>query len=133
MNEGTIKDRLMLFINYLGMPISRFELEVGFTNGSIRNLKHSPNERRLSLISRRYPQLNKEWLLTGNGEMLNSSNSITVENSTTGNNMINNGVQNLGKIEHVESFLKIIENQSKQIDQLISMLEKKMSEDKENQ
>ena len=70
-------DRLGRFITALGLKPTSFEVELGFSNGSIGktlNEKRALGSDRLETIVSKYPQLNLDWLLTGEGEMLKGYN-----------------------------------------------------------
>lgn len=66
----TIKERIELFIEQQGIKRSVFEKSCGFSNGYTRNLKENPSASKIENILSSYPQLNRVWLLTGEGEML---------------------------------------------------------------
>lgn len=68
-----IKDRLNQFIAYLGVPTSHFEKRIGAANGYINSMKRGINVDKLERILTEYPELSRVWLLTGEGEMLVSS------------------------------------------------------------
>ena len=68
--EESVKQRLVVYIKHLGITVRDFERRCNLSNGYIRGLKDSPRPNRLSDILSAYPQLNKTWLLTGEGEML---------------------------------------------------------------
>ena len=71
MNENqTVKDRILLFINYLGIGQSKFEKSCGLSNGYINNSKGNFGAKKIDDILKNYPELNHIWLLTGEGEML---------------------------------------------------------------
>ena len=70
---SNIKQRLIEFIQYKELNISNFEKQCGITEGFITRMSKGVGAERLAKISRRYPELNTEWLLTGSGEMLNES------------------------------------------------------------
>lgn len=71
MNESqTIKDRILLFINYLGIGQSKFEKSCGLSNGYINNSKGNFGAKKINDILKSYPELNHSWLLKGEGEML---------------------------------------------------------------
>lgn len=65
------KDRLMEFISHLGLSVLRFEKEAQLPNATVRNIKTSLKEPNIDKIKKRYPELNVEWLKTGDGEMIN--------------------------------------------------------------
>lgn len=68
--ENSLKSRLMEFIASRKISVRRFEIECGFPNSYVSNLKSNITSKRLDAISARYPELNVAWLLTGRGEMV---------------------------------------------------------------
>ncbi len=66
----TIKDRIEEFISLRGIKRSVFERTCGFSNGYTRNLKENPSGTKIEDILSAYPELNRVWLLSGEGEML---------------------------------------------------------------
>lgn len=71
----SIKNRLIEFIMLKNISIRKFESSIGASNGYIKNLKYQPKDDILQKILLQYPELNKIWLLTGEGEMLRSEGS----------------------------------------------------------
>ena len=72
MTETTAKDRIKMFLSYLGIGQKKFETTVGLSNGYINSLRKAPSADKIKMIINAYPQLNMDWLITGEGEMLNS-------------------------------------------------------------
>lgn len=70
--EATIKQRLISFIEYKNIPVRKFEILCKLSNGYIRSLRNAPSVDKLSHILETFPDLNRVWLLTGEGEMLKS-------------------------------------------------------------
>lgn len=68
--EQTIKERVMLFVKSKGISINKFELNCGISQGYFKNLKKTVGEDNIRKILEAYPELNQQWLLTGEGEML---------------------------------------------------------------
>lgn len=68
----TIKARIEEFISEQGIKRAVFERSCGFSNGYTRNLKENPSAAKIEDILTAYPELNRIWLLTGEGEMLKS-------------------------------------------------------------
>ena len=69
--ETSVKQRLIHFIKYKGISQGKFEKAVGLSNGFVNNIRLSITPEKLQKISLYFPDLNKSWLLTGEGEMLN--------------------------------------------------------------
>jgi phage repressor protein C with HTH and peptisase S24 domain len=76
----TFQERLLMFIEHLGLKPTSFEAEMGFSNGSIGkvlNGNRSVSSDRLETIVYKYPSLDIDWLLTGRGKMIKSYSSFT--------------------------------------------------------
>ena len=72
MDETTVKQRLILFIKYKNLSQKKFERLCGLSNGYVNNIRQSIMPDKLQIIARQFPELNKSWLLTGDGEMIHS-------------------------------------------------------------
>ena len=78
-----MKDRLIFFLEYLGIGQNKFAQNVGLSAGYVNNLGDK--------ILNVYPQLNEKWLLTGKGEMIKPINTQKAK----GNNSINSNINNI--------------------------------------
>lgn len=65
-----IKERMLEFIERMNLTKKDFELASGLSNGYLNNCKGNVGAAKLEGILSAYPQLNRTWLLTGEGEML---------------------------------------------------------------
>ncbi|MBN2787399.1 MAG: helix-turn-helix transcriptional regulator [Paludibacteraceae bacterium] len=65
-----IKDRLKEFLEHLGMGQNKFEAHVGIANGYIASKSITMSSDILEKIKAKYPELDIDWLITGDGEML---------------------------------------------------------------
>lgn len=66
-------DRLIQFIKYVGVSARQFDLSIGASNGYTLRMKKnnaSVGSDVIENILQVYPNLNVEWLITGEGEML---------------------------------------------------------------
>lgn len=68
---NTFKERLLYFIRYMNLTTKAFEQSIGVSNSYIANLRKRMGDDVLKNTLSKYPQLNREWLLTGDGQMLN--------------------------------------------------------------
>ncbi len=71
-----IKDRLIQFIGYLGIPTRHFELRIGAANGYVNSIRKGISLDKLERILSEFPELSREWLLTGEGEMLTGRGAV---------------------------------------------------------
>lgn len=84
MNQ-TIKDRIILWVEFQNISISAFERKCGLGVGYVANLKANTNSKKINDIIKAYPELNKQWLLTGEGDMLKKINN---QNQSAGNDSV---------------------------------------------
>lgn len=69
-----LKERIIQFIEYKGISVQRFEKEVGLSNAAVSKMGDNTRRATIDKISNCFPDLNPNWLLTGEGEMLNIIN-----------------------------------------------------------
>ena len=89
--ESAVKQRLVSFIGYLGISKNAFEVACGLSKRYVSNISVSISPSVIEKISLKFPQLNKSWLLTGEGEMLKSTPTVQ-QNNTHGDN---NGIMQM--------------------------------------
>ncbi len=77
--EGSVKNRLIAFIEYKGLSKNKFEKVCGFSQRYVSNISVSIQPDKLERISLNFPELNIGWLLTGEGEMLRKSFGVECE------------------------------------------------------
>ena len=130
----TMKDRLMQFINYKDISVQAFETNVNLSNGAVSKMGDGTRRSTIDKISNFYPDLNTNWLLTGEGDMLKPIQSVgDISNSSVSCVNVN------GREIHINpdaynTLLKIVESNQRttekfqeQIDRLISIIENKYS------
>ena len=72
--ETSINNRLKQIRNYFKLSIRNFSKEIYFSHGVYGQVEYGtrePNDRIIQLISSRF-NVNKNWILTGTGEMFSS-------------------------------------------------------------
>ena len=85
---AVLKERLFYFIEYKGLTVQSFEKTVGLSNGAVSKMGDNTRRSTIDKISNFFGDLNKNWLLTGEGEMLigeyPTGNDITIHKRDTG-------------------------------------------------
>jgi len=69
----TIKDRTLEFIKYKNISVKEFEIVCGLSNGYVTNMRKGFGADKLNNVLSAYPELNRDWLLYNEGEMINKS------------------------------------------------------------
>lgn len=91
--NNDIKGRLLLFVKHLGLGQNAFEKQTGLSVGYIANIQKTIGADKLLKIINKYPELNLMWLVSGEGEMLNT---ISIGHQQAGHhNQINNSPINI--------------------------------------
>lgn len=76
MNEISQKERLLKFLRHLGVGQNRFSKQAGISSGNIAHWRNGViPPKSLEKIRMAYPELNVNWLLTGEGEMVKNDDS----------------------------------------------------------
>lgn len=69
----SIAERLGIFINHLGISTQEFEIQCKISGGTASRITSKSYPKTFGRIATAYPQLNIDWLKTGKGAMLNST------------------------------------------------------------
>lgn len=78
-NFTNLSDRIRQFIDYKDISINKFSTSVGASNSYFNKIlkdNNSIGSDRIEKILRTYPEINPEWLLTGEGDMLRNTTPI---------------------------------------------------------
>ena len=67
---SNLQSRLQKFIACMDRSVLSFENECGIAPGTVSKMTDKSRLRTLEKISRAFPQLNMDWLKTGEGEMI---------------------------------------------------------------
>jgi len=71
--QTTVKERLITYLKSIGYSQRMFEEAIGASNGYVNNISKGIGPGYLSVVKERFPLLNIEWLMTGEGQMLNET------------------------------------------------------------
>jgi hypothetical protein len=77
----TVKKRLIEFAKSQERSVRAFESKAGLNEGYINSIRVSIQPDKLQSIASNYPNLNTDWLMTGNGTMLKEQLNLDVNDS----------------------------------------------------
>lgn len=117
----TIQERLSAFLAAKRLTYKAFDEACGLSNGASSKFGENVRRKTIDRISAAFPDLNTDWLLYGEGEMLRPAAPVT--QSVVGNNNSNNN--NYNSSDNTASLIRIIEQQQQTIAKLAEMLAKK--------
>ena len=98
--ENDVKSRFLQFLLLHNIKKAVAERQLGFANGYFSQVKNISTEK-LNKILSVYPNLNHIWLLTGEGNMLNTPNGDTI--NATNNGTIGGDMNVAHTISHTEA------------------------------
>lgn len=67
----TVEDRIRTFCKYKKLSIRQFEIQCNLSNGYVSSMRKGLGTGKLENVLNAFPELNREWLLYGEGKMLN--------------------------------------------------------------
>lgn len=107
---SAVKERLTEYLKFKGITKSAFGREVGVSSAYVNSITRTINPDIIKRIRLSYPDLNTDWVLLGEGQMLKpqTANSVSVGSvSGNGNNFVAGNSNRIGvtaesRIEDVE-------------------------------
>lgn len=72
-----LNERILTFISHLEINVAEFERNCNLSNGSVSKMGDNTRRSTLERISKIYPSLNLNWLLTGEGSMILGEENAT--------------------------------------------------------
>ena len=79
-----LRERLLEFTVKKGISVAEFERACGLSNGYVGKIRNALGRRKLEDILSAFPDLNKVWLLTGEGKMFNDTSSYVANSDHHG-------------------------------------------------
>lgn len=102
--ESTVKQRLVQFIKMMHLTQKAFEERCGMGNGYVNSIRKGIGPEKMQDIIRAFPELNREWLLFGEGNPLKTVPTISGDITVNGNHNshIGHGQRNMPAIIEVK-------------------------------
>ena len=93
--ESAVKQRLVQFIKMMHLTQKAFEERCGMGNGYVNSIRKGIGPEKMQDIIREFPELNREWLLFGEGNPLKNNTSSIIGDITIGD-VSNSNISNVG-------------------------------------
>lgn len=77
-----VKSRVLAFIDYKGIKMKEFEAMADLSSGYVTSMRKGFGERKLNNVLIAFPELNRDWLLFGEGSMLKPTAVQQVEGNS---------------------------------------------------
>lgn len=124
-----------MFITSLDSSVLSFENKCGMAPGTVNKMSDKSRPKTLEKIHKQFPQLNMEWLKTGEGEMLNPQPTVDIDLDLKlggHSQFAMRDIQNIGDAktqivilqERIKSLEKELEEKDRRIDELNASLER---------
>lgn len=82
---NTIKDRTIEFVKSKGITMKTFEQMCGLSTGYVTSMRKGYGSDKLHNVLTAFPELNRDWLLYGEGEMIKGRVSQTTHGDNSPN------------------------------------------------
>ena len=82
--EDNVKSRTQKFVQYKGLTMKEFEQMCNLSTGYVTCLRKGYGPEKLNNVLRSFPDLNREWLLFGEGEMIKNDNTFDGQSHLSG-------------------------------------------------
>lgn len=117
--ESSVKERTIEFVKSQKITMKEFETKCGLSTGYVTSMRKGYGADKLNNVLKAFPQLNRDWLLYGEGSMLSASepDSISASSSTDISAVLNKAM------DEIAAQRRLTEKSQQQIDRLLSLLE----------
>lgn len=130
-----LQERLQYFLNHEDISLRAFERQCDIKAGTASKMTEKSYGTTFHKIAKAYPQLNIEWLKTGDGEMLNTRPNVDIDldlNLHDHSQFAMRDITNIGEAnvqiailqERINSLEKELREKDKRIDELNASLER---------
>lgn len=122
----TLQERLKQFITLLDLSVNSFENQCGMAQGAVNKMTDKSRQRTLEKIHKNFPQLNMEWLKTGEGEMLNPVPNIDIDLKMEGHSQM--AFRDISNIGNEKSQIAILQERIKALEVQLAEKDERIAE-----
>lgn len=116
--ESSVKERTIEFVKSQKITMKEFETRCGLSTGYVTSMRKGYGADKLNNVLKAFPQLNRDWLLYGEGSMLTDPATAPVASSSTDLSSALNKA-----MDEIAAQRRLTEKSQQQIDRLLSLLE----------
>ena len=129
-----IKERTYEFIRYKGLTVKSFEEKCNLSNGYVSSMRKGFGKDKLNNVLKEFPELNRDWLLYGEGEMLvtpvaqNNKNGDNIQGASVTIHKAEGDYLDIikGLTSQLSKSQEQVSKSQEQIDRLITIIENKL-------
>ena len=118
----SVKERLIKYLKSKKVSYTNFGKVIGVSNAYVTSIRKSIDIDKIQSIALNYPDLNIDWLLTGQGNMLKESNTVTQSIVGDNNQLAGNRIKNTSEYKSMTELIKDLKKQINQKDSIINNL-----------
>lgn len=107
--NSDVRSRLKYFLKQSRITQDGFAKSLGLSRGYVNAIRDSIGSKTLERVLEKYPKLNRDWLLFGEGDMVNSPVNQAINNGTINGNMNTNYNSNTSPISSSNSNEDIVD------------------------
>lgn len=116
--ESSVKERTIEFVKSQEITMKEFETRCGLSTGYVTSMRKGYGADKLNNVLKAFPQLNRDWLLYGEGSMLTDPATAPAASSSTDLSSALNKA-----MDEIAAQRRLTEKSQQQIDRLLSLLE----------
>lgn len=95
---NSVKERTIEFIKAKGITMKHFEKKCDLSSGYVTSMRKGYGSDKLNNVLSAFPELNRDWLLYGEGEMLRQAERNVTQSLNNVNNSIVTAGNNMGNV-----------------------------------
>lgn len=125
----TVKERILEFIKHKNITMKFFENQCGLSSGYVTSMRKGFGSKKLNNVLSAFPELNREWLLYGEGKMLNPSPNIDMTRfDSPGDNDVYGNIIKSGASYEIQSKISELEKENTELKKRNKKLESENAE-----
>lgn len=119
-NMSTLQERLATFLAEYNLSAQSFERKCNIGVATASKLSENSRETTFAKIAKAYPQLNIDWLKTGDGQMLNPQSTVDIDVDLKLNGHSQLALRDINNIGDAKTQIIILQERIKSLEKELS-------------